>query len=163
MKFTIMTYNPSKRYFWTMHATGCADIAQELKGHKTDSGFPATDPTVVEAENWKAAAEGWIDEELREMGYNIDAIRIAPCCHKHTFDEMAEKAGIPKDTKFAAFEEDNKPTEYKPTEITCPKCGEYLHRNENILRCLECGYAKREEEVTREKEADEVYCKAHDC
>ena len=82
MEFIVMTYNPSKRYYWTMHKKGCADIAAELKGIRTDSGFPATDPTPVTANTAHDAAEQWIDEELKEMGYTTTAIRICPCCHK---------------------------------------------------------------------------------
>jgi len=98
MKFTMMSYNPSKNYQWVLHAAGCADIARELKGQKTDSGFPAIDPTPVEAENAEQACEQWIDEELREMGWDVDAIRVCPCCHKHTFDKAVKEAGLPADT-----------------------------------------------------------------
>lgn len=77
-----MTYNPSKHYSWTMHKEGCGDIQQELKGIRTDSGFPACDPEKVSANNAKEAAEQFIDEELKEMGYGTNAIRINPCCHK---------------------------------------------------------------------------------
>jgi hypothetical protein len=79
-KFTVLSYNPSKNYLWSMHKAGCRDIQAELKGIRTDSGFPAIDPQDIEAKDWAEAAEKWIDEELREMGWTTDAIRICPCC-----------------------------------------------------------------------------------
>lgn len=97
MKFVIMSYNPSKNYSWTMHKEGCADIKQELKGIRTDSGFPAIDPVTVEAEDWKEAANDWIDDELREMGHDVDAIRVCPCCKTRRWqDILIEDGGFEK-------------------------------------------------------------------
>lgn len=91
MNFVIMSYNPSKNYMWTMHKEGCRDIQQELKGIRTDSGFPAIDPTTVVAKNAEEATEQWIDEELRELGYDANAIKVNPCCHEKDLNKAEDK------------------------------------------------------------------------
>lgn len=80
MRFTFMAYNPSKDYQWTMHRTGCKDIQQELRGVRTDSGFPALNPEEVEADTVEGAVDKYLGEDMKEMGWDISAIRICPCC-----------------------------------------------------------------------------------
>lgn len=82
MKFTYLSYNPSKNFNWTLHAAGCSDIKQELKGIRTDSGFPAEIGETFDAENLEEALNHVIDEEMIEMGYTHDAVKVNPCCHK---------------------------------------------------------------------------------
>lgn len=79
-EFVIMTYNPSRKYNWTMHRAGCGDIIAERKGIRTDSGFPATHPQKISGDNWKDAIKGFLSGELEEMGYSPDCIRVNPCC-----------------------------------------------------------------------------------
>jgi hypothetical protein len=83
MKFTYLSYNPSKNYMWSLHAAGCADIKQELKGVRTDSGWPAEMGATFEAKDLKEALDYVVDEELREMGWDNNAVKVNPCCKKH--------------------------------------------------------------------------------
>lgn len=85
MKFTVLSYNPSRHFSWAMHRTGCADINKELKGIHTDSGFPAEFCENIEAGNYQEAADKFLAGANADFGpdegYGIEAIRIAPCCH----------------------------------------------------------------------------------
>lgn len=85
-EFVFLTYNPSKKFQWSMHRKGCADIDKELKGKGTDSGFPASDPEIYNGADYKEAAEKFlssINHNLIEEGghgWPITSIRINPCC-----------------------------------------------------------------------------------
>ena len=81
MKFTILSYNPSKNYLWSIHKAGCQDIKKELKGIRTDSGFPASDPTDVEAKDLDEALDNWYKGELSDLGWNSESMNTHDCCH----------------------------------------------------------------------------------
>ena len=81
MDFVIMTYNPSKRFQWTIHRKGCSDINQELKGVRTDSGFPALSPENISADSVVQAINKYLeDNEYNDRGWNQSHFKINPCC-----------------------------------------------------------------------------------
>ena len=82
MKFTYLSYNPSKHYLWSLHAAECSDIKQELKGVRTDSGFPAQLGETFEANNLDEALDHVVDDEMKELGWDASSVKINPCCHK---------------------------------------------------------------------------------
>jgi excisionase family DNA binding protein len=98
MKYTYLVYNPSKEYQWSLHKADCTDIKQELKGIRTDSGFPAQMGETFEATNLNEALDYIIDDDIKEMGYNHNAVRVAPCCKEGTRAIKAQnnKGGLSK-------------------------------------------------------------------
>jgi hypothetical protein len=98
VKFTVLNYNPSRHYQWSIHKAGCADIERELKGRGTDSGFPAEFCQDIEAVTLQEALDiflekGQEDEEgtLSNLGYDESSIRINPCCKEHTTKDWSKE------------------------------------------------------------------------
>lgn len=58
---------------WEVHRAGCSDVERMQRRYQTN----AVD--VVETETPEAAVALWLDDELRDMGYDESAFRIMPC------------------------------------------------------------------------------------
>ena len=82
MKFTYLCYNPSKNYCWSLHKAGCSDVKAELKGVRTDSGWPAIMGATFEAASLNDALDHVIDDEMKAMGWDHDSVKVNPCCRK---------------------------------------------------------------------------------
>ena len=101
MKYTGLAYNPSKNYQWSIHAAGCSDIAKELRGIGTDSGFRAELMDTFEADNLEAALDHIIDEEMVSMGWNHDDVKVFPCCKgKHSKAKLDQRHNEPNKDYF---------------------------------------------------------------
>jgi hypothetical protein len=74
MKFACLTYSLSKEHMWSIHRDGCKDIKRDANEHSAYI-------TYVEG-NINDAMNSVLDEEVREMGWTEDAVKIHNCCKK---------------------------------------------------------------------------------
>lgn len=73
-KFVVVSTNgnPPFKEMWQVHKEGCRDLPRLTRFYRCDTH-------TTEAENGEAVALWWMDEELLEMGYTHDDVRVMPC------------------------------------------------------------------------------------
>lgn len=71
-RFTILSTNETLgQAQWTLHAAGCKDLRKRL--NTTYESY------TYEADGADAAVDSWVDEELLEMGWLPEHVRVMPC------------------------------------------------------------------------------------
>ena len=73
MQFTAFTRTAYSDAPFAVHRSDCADITKEKQNH--GSSALGTFATLVEA-----IAPGCIDDEMRDMGYSEDDVKVFSCC-----------------------------------------------------------------------------------
>lgn len=72
MRFTVIQANMIRDdYEWHLHAAGCRDLAANK--------YVLSEQFIEEAANADAAVDGWIDDELLEMGWLPEHVKVFPC------------------------------------------------------------------------------------
>lgn len=73
-RLTIVSTNGNRPFneMWQVHADGCRDVSRMVRQYLFETYS-------LPAENGEAAADWWMDDDLLEMGYTHDDIRVMPC------------------------------------------------------------------------------------
>ncbi len=71
--FVLINYEVSRDEVASIHRQGCRDIDRDANNH----GGHVSDPFPSVA----AALADYIDDEMREMGYDESCVRVLPCTH----------------------------------------------------------------------------------
>lgn len=74
-KFAILNFSISHDHVGSIHAAGCKDIKRDRFEH-------AAIVYEVECETWQEARAHYIDDEMVELGYGNDDVRIHNCARK---------------------------------------------------------------------------------
>ena len=69
MKFVMLSHQKVRTEYWSLHRAGCSDIKKDQQEH-----FSTITP--VEGNSWKEIVKEWIDEEIREMGYTEQDVKV---------------------------------------------------------------------------------------
>jgi len=113
--YVALYHSSSKNETMALHRAGCADIERDRERHGSNL-------QAFEAENLAAALEVVIDDELREMGYDHDSVRVYPCVTRTEPKEgTMAKATVLDPTDASGADGANGATDRKPRRRSASK------------------------------------------
>lgn len=72
--YVVVTLNPSRDYYWEIHAHGCRDLEKSEGKH----GYKSYQETIT-ATSVKDVIHQHLDPETEELGYSADSYKVLPC------------------------------------------------------------------------------------
>ena len=70
--FVTLNHSISRDHIAHVHRHGCKDIERDARHHGSSIYGPY--------ETVQAALDAYLDDEMIEMGYSRDDVRVFPCC-----------------------------------------------------------------------------------